>query len=272
MPPAEATGDGAHPGRTVQAGSLSLVVPVFNSDRTLEELVDRIAAAASSLTSDWELILVNDGSDDGSWEGIVALAGRDPRVRGVDLARNFGQHNALLAGIAASRMEVIVTLDDDLQNPPEEIAKLLGALTPELDVVYGTPIEKRHSRHRRLSARTVRSMLKAINRSEAPALVSGFRAIRGALRGRLGSEHGQRISLDAKLRRVTNRFGAVPVRHDERRVGRSNYTFGMLIRHAVTELAHDVPAFFRPESGPTYVVRRVTGEAATVPAERDVVR
>jgi undecaprenyl-phosphate 4-deoxy-4-formamido-L-arabinose transferase len=272
VPPAEAIRKGARSEGTVETVSLSLVVPVFNSDRTLDELVDRIAAAASVLTTDWELVLVNDGSEDGSWERIATRARRDPHVRGVDLARNFGQHNALLAGIAASTKQVIVTLDDDLQNPPEEIGKLVAAITAELDVVYGTPIENRHPRRRRLPATTVRSLLKAINRSEAPAMVSGFRAIRGPLRGRLGSEHGRRVSLDSKLRRITDRFGAVPVRHDERGIGRSNYTLGMLIRHAATELAHDVPAFFRPDTGPSYVVRRVTGETAAGPVEREIVR
>jgi glycosyltransferase involved in cell wall biosynthesis len=272
VPPAEAATIGGSREGAVEAASLSLVVPVFNSDRTLDALFDRIEAAASLLTSDWELILVNDGSEDGSWERIAMRARRDPRVRGVDLTRNFGQHNALLAGIAASSKQVIVTLDDDLQNPPEEIGKLLAALTPDLDVVYGTPIEKRHPRHRRVSATTVRSLLRAINRSEAPAMVSSFRAIRGSLRGRLGSEHGRRVSLDTKLRRITDRFGAVPVRHDERDIGRSNYTLPMLFRHAAIEVAHDVPAFFRPETGPSYEVRRVTGEAAAGIAEPDIAR
>ena len=104
--------------------AVSVVVPVYNSAGTLEELVARIGGALGA--GEHEIVLVNDGSADGSAEVIRRLARENPRVRGVFLMRNFGQHNALLAGIREARYPVTVTLDDDLQNPPEEIPLLLA--------------------------------------------------------------------------------------------------------------------------------------------------
>src|SRR5690606_31988365 len=118
---------------------VSVVVPVFHGEATLRPLCERLAAALRPRGEPYELVLVDDGSRDGSWAEIERLAGRhDLRVRGARLSRNYGQHNALLCGIRRARYAVTVTLDDDLQNPPEEVPKLLDALEAELDVVYGT--------------------------------------------------------------------------------------------------------------------------------------
>jgi glycosyltransferase involved in cell wall biosynthesis len=119
--------------------SISVVVPVYNSEQMLGTLVDRLLAALTALTPRLEILLVNDGSRDGSWPAIEKLAAKFPQVRGIDLMRNFGQHNALLAGIRAASGDLIVTLDDDLQNPPEEIPKILARLEEGVDVVYGCP-------------------------------------------------------------------------------------------------------------------------------------
>ena len=108
--------------------------------------------------SAFELILVNDGSRDGSWDvDRASWRGEHPWVRGIDLMRNYGQHNALLCGIRAARYEVIVTLDDDLQNPPEEIPKLLDTLDERLDVVYGTPESEQHGLWRDLASRVTQA-------------------------------------------------------------------------------------------------------------------
>jgi glycosyltransferase involved in cell wall biosynthesis len=259
-------GNGARAGSlegATEVGSLSIVVPVFNSDRTLDELAGRVAATASALTASWELILVNDGSADASWERIRALTARDPRVRGIDLAGNFGQHNALLAGLQAARHEVIVTLDDDLQNPPEEVPKLIAGLSPERDVVYGVPVARHHPLHRRLGGGAVRATLGVVNRRRAPIMATGFRALRSEVADGLDQRSGRRISLDALMRARTDRFGSVPVAHAPRRVGRSNYTLTSLARHAVTAIATDLrPNGRNPRRSHSYVVREVAGDEA----------
>jgi len=100
------------------AGGLSVVVPVYGSEKTLPELIRRIDEVLGEEYKPYEIILVNDGSPDNSWSVITSEVERYPSVRGIQLMRNYGQHNALLAGIRSARYEIIVTLDDDLQNPP----------------------------------------------------------------------------------------------------------------------------------------------------------
>jgi undecaprenyl-phosphate 4-deoxy-4-formamido-L-arabinose transferase len=101
---------------------ISVVIPVYRSRDTLEPLVDRLTKVLHSMAANFEMILVNDGSPDDSWQEIERLAHRDRHVRGIDLMRNYGQHNATLCGIKA-RYEVIFTMDDPA-NPPEEMPKL----------------------------------------------------------------------------------------------------------------------------------------------------
>src|SRR5688572_24390208 len=110
------------------AYSVSIVVPVYRSAEILPRLLERLGAVLDALPGDHEIVLVDDGSPDGSFEVIQELARGRRNVRGIRLMRNYGQHNALLCGIRAASKEVVVTLDDDLQNPPEEIPRLLAKL------------------------------------------------------------------------------------------------------------------------------------------------
>ena len=117
------------------ATGISVVIPAYNSEATLEELVSRLELVLAD-TPRHEVIIVDDGSRDGTWATIERIAGKQKKVRGLTLMRNYGQHNALLCGIRLARYNVIVTIDDDLQHPPEEIPRLLAALA-DADVVYG---------------------------------------------------------------------------------------------------------------------------------------
>lgn len=213
--------------------SISVVVPVYNSEATVDELVARILETLPG--PETEVILVNDGSGDASWSKIVALAAANPAVRGLDLARNFGQHNALLAGIRAARGEVIVTLDDDLQNPPEEIPKLLECLGAT-DVVYGTPVERSYAFWRNVATRLVRASLRGPMGAQVAAWVGPFRAFRSDLRRAFDSFEGPDVSIDVLLSWGTSRFAAVPVAHREREFGQSSYSFGKLSSLALTML------------------------------------
>ena len=122
----------------------SVVVPVFNAEKTLDELIRQLGGVMPELAEAFEVILVNDASRDGSWGVIERLAAENDWVRGINFMRNYGQHNALLAGIRAARYEVVVTMDDDLEHPPGEIGKLLEKLGEGYDVVYGAPIQQQH--------------------------------------------------------------------------------------------------------------------------------
>jgi undecaprenyl-phosphate 4-deoxy-4-formamido-L-arabinose transferase len=147
--------------------------------------------------------------------------------------RNYGQHNALLAGIRAARHDVIVTLDDDLQNPPEEIPKLLGKLTEGYDVVYGTPTVEQHGLARDLASQITKLTLQNAMGAETARKISAFRAFRRDLRDAFGSYQHPFVSIDVLLTWATTRFAALPVRHDPRRIGASNYTVRRLVLHAL---------------------------------------
>jgi glycosyltransferase involved in cell wall biosynthesis len=215
---------------------LSVVVPVYNSAGVLAQLADRLAATLDGIGGPWEVVLVNDGSADGSWSRIVELSTRDPRFRGLDLMRNYGQHNALLAGIRVACHPTVVTLDDDLQNPPEEIPKLLAALEDGHDVVYGAAHVPGFGIWRRAATAVTKLALRGAIGPEAARNVSAFRAFRTDLRAAFADYAGAYVSIDVLLSWGTTRFTAVPVRHDTRAEGRSSYTFGRLATHALNVL------------------------------------
>jgi undecaprenyl-phosphate 4-deoxy-4-formamido-L-arabinose transferase len=213
---------------------ISAVVPVFRSAAILPSLHERLGVALAHLTTDFELILVEDGGGDGSWSVIQALAVADQRVRGVRMSRNYGQHNALLCGIRAAQYDVIVTLDDDLQNPPEEIAKLLERLDEQTDVVYGTPAQEEHGFLRDQASRITKMALQGPMGAETARHVSAFRAFRTRLRDAFTTYRGPTVAIDVLLTWATTRFAHVTVQHEPRRVGKSTYTLRKLITHAFT--------------------------------------
>ncbi len=213
--------------------AISVVVPVYNSQDTLVELVERLEAILSELTDRFEVILVDDGSRDKSWQAICELAARYERVRGLELMRNYGQHNALLAGIRQAEYEVIITLDDDLQNPPEEVPKLIKKLEEGYDVVYGTPEREQHGFWRDLASRVTKLALQSAMGAETARNVSAFRAFRTQVRTGFTEYRSPFVSIDVLLTWGTNRFAAVKVQHDPRRGGVSNYTFRKLVTHAL---------------------------------------
>jgi glycosyltransferase involved in cell wall biosynthesis len=213
--------------------SISVVVPVYNSEGSLPELVERLERVFQVNQIEAEVILVNDGSRDQSWAQIQHLAERSTVLRGINLMRNYGQHNALLCGIRAACNEVVVTIDDDLQNPPEEIPELLRRLTPDYDVIYGTPRAERHGLWRDMASRLTKLALQSAMGAETARNVSAFRAVRTKLRDAFADYRGSFVSVDVLLTWATTRFAAVAVRHDERQHGTSNYTFRKLLTHAM---------------------------------------
>ena len=212
---------------------ISVIIPVYNGEDSLSELVDRLHAVLSELGVENELLLVNDGSADRSWDVISGLASQHGWIRGINLMRNYGQHNALLMGIRNARYDVIVTMDDDLQNPPEEIPKLLEKLFDEYDVVYGTPQAEQHGFWRDMASRISKLAFQTTMGVETARNVSAFRAFRTVLREAFANYQSPFVSIDVLLTWGTKRFTAVSVRHDQRQGGVSNYTFRMLVTHAL---------------------------------------
>jgi glycosyltransferase involved in cell wall biosynthesis len=187
----------------------------------------------SKITSDYELVMVNDSSPDRSWDVIWQLADRHSWIHPINLMRNYGQHNALLCGIRAAQYDVIITMDDDLQHPPEEIPKLLAALAQGFDVVYGTPEHEEHGVLRDLASLVTKMALQNAMGAAIARQVSAYRAFRAEVAGAFSHYEGSFVSIDVLLTWGTNRFAAVPVAHEPRKQGPSGYTFRKLITHAM---------------------------------------
>ncbi|HVM70410.1 MAG TPA: glycosyltransferase family 2 protein [Anaerolineales bacterium] len=207
----------------------SIVVPVYNGAESLAALVERLQNTLPGIAGKYELILVNDGSQDQSWETIVELSRRYPWLTGINLARNYGQHNALLCGIRQAQYEIIVTMDDDLQHPPEEIVKLLKKLEEGYDVVYGIPETMPHDLWRNISSRVTKQILARIMRIRNIRNLNAFRAFRTQLREAFSQYHSDTVILDVLLSWGTTRFTTIVVQHEPRKYGKSNYTFYKLL-------------------------------------------
>src|SRR5438477_1366347 len=213
--------------------SISVVTPVYNGEGSVAELCQRLGDVLPRIAVQHEIILVNDGSRDRSWGVISELSSRSQAVRGINLMRNYGQHNALLCGIRAARYEVIVTIDDDLQHPPEEIPRLLARLDEGCDVVYGAPKAEQNGLMRAFASRITRFALSAAIGREVAKNVSAFRLFRAQLREAFSGYQSPFVSIDVLLTWATTRFGAITVPFRPRHSGSSNYTFGKLVRHAL---------------------------------------
>lgn len=221
---------------TASAASVSVVVPVYRNAATLSELTARLHTALAPTFLDVEVILVNDGSEDDSWSRIEALAAQYPWVRGVDLARNYGQHNAVLIGTREARGEIVVTIDDDLQHPPEEIPRLIAKLNEGYDIVYGLPEVSRHGLWRNFASWTTKFVLNHAVGIKGLVDTSAFRVFRTPLRDAFKGFIGLDVDLDALLSWSTARYAVLPVRHDARWAGVSTYTLRKLVVHTITML------------------------------------
>lgn len=224
---------GTHEASPVLPPGLSVVIPVYCSEAILPELVRRLGEVLPALATPYEVVLVNDSSPDRSWDVICQLQREKPWIRAINLMRNYGQHNALLCGIRAAQYKRIVTMDDDLQHPPEEIPKLLAVLDQGYDVVYGRPAQEQHGFLRDLASLTTKLALENMMGAEIARQVSAFRVFRGEVANAFRHYEGSFVSIDVLLTWGTNRFAATPVRHEPRAQGVSGYTFRKLVTHTI---------------------------------------
>jgi len=215
---------------------ISVVVPVYCGAQTISELVSRLAAVLPQAASQFEVILVNDGSPDNSWAVVESLCAQYAWVRGINLMRNYGQHNATLCGVRAARYEITITLDDDLQHPPEEIPSLLNRLCNGADVVYGVPQKRPHSWWRNLFSVFFKRILAWVMGTGSMRDIGAFRAFHTSLRQAFADYRNPNVILDVLLSWGANRFAAVPVHEDPRTISHSNYNFSKLFRIAMVVL------------------------------------
>ncbi len=208
----------------------SVVIPVYRSEQILDALIERLAKVLPNVADTYEVILVNDGSPDNSWAVIERLARQNHWIRGIDLMRNYGQHNALLCGIREAQYNVIVTMDDDLQHPPEEIPHLLEKLNEGYDVVYGVPRKMPHSWWRNTFSVITKYAVSYIMGFKVVRDISSFRALRASLRNSFVIYNGPDVLVDVLFSWGTSRFASVLVEESPRGVGKSNYNLVKLIK------------------------------------------
>ncbi|WP_281776992.1 glycosyltransferase family 2 protein [Polynucleobacter sp. KF022] len=212
---------------------LSIVIPIYRSENSIRELHQRLVDQLNKIYIEFEIVFVEDCGGDNSWNIIKDLVADDVRVCGMRMSRNYGQHNALLAGIRAARGNLIVTVDDDLQHPPEEIPRLLTELQKGFDVVYGFPQREQHGFFRNIASQITKIALQKSMGAQTARHVSAFRVFKTELRDAFKDFTGPSVNIDVLLTWGAAKFSAIPVKHDERKYGASNYTTRKLIQHAI---------------------------------------
>jgi undecaprenyl-phosphate 4-deoxy-4-formamido-L-arabinose transferase len=211
--------------------NLSVVVPVYRGEKLVEPLVVRLNKVLPSIAKKYEVILVNDGSPDASWDVIEQLAGKYKWVRGIRLMRNYGQQNATLCGIRAARFEVTIMMDQDLQHPPEDIPMLLAGLEQGYDVVYGAPKKLPNGFIRNLLTARIKQILANVIGVPSLKNISAFCAFRTHLRAAFENFQSSSPSLEVLLAWGSDRITSIPVNITEARD--SNYNFASLVRVAL---------------------------------------
>jgi glycosyltransferase involved in cell wall biosynthesis len=209
---------------------VSLVIPVYNGSRTIGSLVEKIQAIFGAMS--FEVVLVNDGSEDDSETVCAGLAERFPRnITFVHLSRNFGEHNAVLAGLSHARGRYVAVLDDDGQNPPEEVMRMLEELKRKnYDVVYGHYIEKEHSWFRNLGSRFNDRVATWILHKPKDLYLSSFKVMNRFVAHEITKYGGPYPYTDGLIYRATRNIGQIPVEHRANISGPSRYTFRRLVR------------------------------------------
>lgn len=230
---AGATGAGVVERRTVV---YSVVVPVYNSAAILPELHRRLSVVLAGLCRNYEIIFVDDCGPQDCWPVLSALARGDARVKAIQLMRNSGQSNATLCGLAHAQGEFIVMMDDDLQHPPEQLPRLINALTPQVDVVMGVPRDKQHAGWRCWGSAVMHRINTVLLQLPRGLRFSSFRLLRRPVVEALLAMHTLSPALSPMIFSITRRIVSVEVEHASRAQGRSGYTLGRLLVHASNNL------------------------------------
>jgi glycosyltransferase involved in cell wall biosynthesis len=202
----------------------SVVIPVYNSQAIVGETIDRTAAFFAAQGWEYEIILVNDNSPDQSWQVISQKAQANPRIVAIDLLRNYGQHTAVYCGLQHMTGDYAITMDDDLQNPPEEIIHLVTTmLQGDYDIVYGQFRRKEHANYRRAGSRAIALINRQVFRQPRDLVVSNFRIIRRDVVTRMINYRTNYPYITGLSLMFSSRRGNAWVEHHPRKVGRSNY-------------------------------------------------
>lgn len=215
---------------------LSVVSPVYGCAAALPELCRRLAASISPVTGDYEIILVNDASPDDAWHAISALAATDPRVKGIDLSRNFGQHYAITAGLDHAHGDWVVVIDCDLQDQPEEIPKLYHKAQEGFDVVFARRAVRRDSALKRLSSRLFYALFDYLTEQQSDPAIANFGIYRNTVIANVRRMRESARAFPLFVRWLGFPSAVVDVDHAPRFAGRSSYNFSKLLHLAINSI------------------------------------
>lgn len=205
--------------------TLSIVVPVYNSARILPQLVDQVHAEMCKvgMVDSFELLLVNDASPDISWQVIRSLAQQHAFIKGVSLRRNFGQHNAIMAGLHYASGDFIVLMDDDLQHPPNAIGNMIRALAGGYDVCYTNYLNRQHAIWKRLGSQFNDWVATHLLGKPKGLYLSSFKAIRREVVDEIVKYDGPYAYIDGLILDVTRSITSIDIEHQARHEGEGNY-------------------------------------------------
>jgi glycosyltransferase involved in cell wall biosynthesis len=216
--------------------AFSIVVPVFNSADVVGDTVDQIVRVFEDAGLRYELILVNDGSHDGSWEVISQKARANPSIVALNLLRNFGQHQANLAGLRESTGDYVITMDDDLQNPPDQALVLIDKAMEGHDVVFGEFERKQSAGYRRLGSKLISLINRRVFGQPPGLVVSNFRVLRRDVVDRIAASRTPYPYITGQAMLYSHNPVHTLVRHEPRRAGTSQYSLVRIIRLVLTIL------------------------------------
>ncbi|HUW07642.1 MAG TPA: glycosyltransferase family 2 protein [Williamwhitmania sp.] len=215
---------------------ISVVIPVYGCKTTLLELFFRLKNSLVSITEDFEIILVNDKSPDNPWDTIVEISKLDQRVKGISLSRNFGQHKAITAGLDHTKGEWVVVMDCDLQDQPEELAKLYAKAQEGYDVVFGRRYNRHDSFLKRISSKTFYKAYNYLAESDFDSTIANYSICNRKVINSVISLREQSRSFPLFVKWVGYKIGYVDIEHAARKEGESAYTIRKLINFAIDSI------------------------------------
>ena len=208
---------------------LSIVSPVYHGEKMVEQLVERISKSVSTITPDYEIILVNDASPDNSWLKIKELCANNNRVKGINLSRNFGQHYAISAGLSLCSGEWIVVMDCDLQDRPEEIPHLYNKAQEGFDIVYARRVVRHDGFFKRISSKIFHSVFDWLSGIKTDSSISNFGVYNKIVIDEYNKMGEVARSFDSLIKYLGFNTATVDVKHDSRGEGKSSYTLKKLL-------------------------------------------
>ena len=241
-------------------GSISVVIPVYNSESSLNTLCNLLSTVLKSAFSSYEIILIDDGSIDNSYEVMLNLYNKYAHIKIIQLNGNFGQQNALMCGFHYACFDYVVTIDDDLQHPPIEILKLYEKILEGYDVVYGIPIKKQHSHYRNIGTKATDLLFNILSSKPTNLKVSSFRIMKRDVVNKLLLDKSSFVYLSAITFKNTNKIENVYVNHSPRKYGKSNYSFFRLLNQYLKLFVYYSPfallKIFRSNK-PQYIIKNI---------------